>query len=149
MSETRMPNNSLPERLEKLRHRLGLSQQAASEAVRCSPTTWSAWETGKTEPGATHLAAIAKLFAVSADYLLGLSEWETPLPPHCWLVDLDVVEALRSDEPQPQLVLDGSEGWAAAIPNRSSIVTSTEYARLSREMAERMATLRKRKPKRR
>jgi transcriptional regulator with XRE-family HTH domain len=141
--------NLLAERLLHLRKKHNLSQSAASEAIRCSQTTWSAWEAEKTEPSASHLVAIAKTFDVTVDYLVGLSDNPTLYPSGHWMVDLDIVERLRGDEPQPQLRMDGSEGWAAAIPDKVGVVTSAEYARLSREMAQRMATLHKRKPKRR
>ena len=54
--------------------------------------TITSWEGGETEPTASLVAALANIFAVSADYLLGRVDSESGLTPGDFLVDLDAVE---------------------------------------------------------
>ncbi len=58
--------------LKDLRSKSGLSQGQLAKSVGVSPGNVSDWEVGKTKPGYMALAALARFFEVSADYLLEL-----------------------------------------------------------------------------
>ena len=57
-----------------LRMRKRMSQDELANKVGTTRTTVSKWESGSSEPGATHLIEIAKVFGVSIDYLCGNTE---------------------------------------------------------------------------
>ena len=60
--------------LKDLRSKSGLSQGQLAKSVGVSPGNVSDWEVGKTKPGYMALAALARFFEVSADYLLELDD---------------------------------------------------------------------------
>ena len=59
--------------MKELRAKSGLSQGQLAKEVGVSPGNVSDWETGKTKPGYSALASLARFFGVSADYLLELT----------------------------------------------------------------------------
>lgn len=61
------------DRLTELREKRGLSKQALADLLEINRVTYSNWELGKSQPNFVSLAQIAKLFGVSTDYLLGLT----------------------------------------------------------------------------
>lgn len=63
--------------LRDLRAKKRFSQKQLAEIVGVSPGNVSDWESGKTKPGYVALAALARCFEVSADYLLELSPEKT------------------------------------------------------------------------
>ncbi len=56
--------------LKELRAKKGLTQGQLAKAVGVSPGNVGDWETGKSKPGYNALAALTRIFEVSADYLL-------------------------------------------------------------------------------
>lgn len=58
-------------RIEQLRRESGLSQRALSAKIGASPKAVNFWESGKADPSAHFVCALADVFEVSADYLLG------------------------------------------------------------------------------
>ena len=58
--------------LKDLRSKSGIAQGQLAKSVGVSPGNVSDWEVGKTKPGYVALAALARFFGVSADYLLEL-----------------------------------------------------------------------------
>lgn len=56
--------------LKDLRMKKGLTQGQLAKAAGVSPGNVGDWETGKSKPGYNALAALARIFDVSADYLL-------------------------------------------------------------------------------
>lgn len=60
--------------LKNLRSKAGISQGQLAKSVAVSPGNVSDWEVGKTKLGYVALAALARFFGVSADYLLELDE---------------------------------------------------------------------------
>ena len=58
--------------LKELRAKKGLTQGQLAKAVGVSAGNVGDWETGKSKPGYNALAALARIFEVSADYLLEL-----------------------------------------------------------------------------
>lgn len=59
------------ERIKGLREERGISQKQLAEMLHIAPPSVSNWEHGKTRPTRANLLALAKLFGVSTDYLLG------------------------------------------------------------------------------
>lgn len=53
----------------------GLSQQEVSEKLGIRQQSYARYENGKGEPNLETLTEIATIFDVSADYLLGLSQF--------------------------------------------------------------------------
>jgi transcriptional regulator with XRE-family HTH domain len=74
-------------RLKGLRESAGYSQAALARKLGVSQSTVGNWEAGLREPGFSAICAIADLFGVTVDYLLGRSDEpggsfcsEPPLP---------------------------------------------------------------------
>ena len=58
--------------LKELRSQHGMTQGQLAKAAGVSPGNVGDWESGKSKPGYNALAALARIFEVSADYLLEL-----------------------------------------------------------------------------
>lgn len=61
-------------RIGDLRREQGWNQKELGDKLGVGQTTVSAWETGKNEPDYKSIRAMAELFEVSADYLLGFND---------------------------------------------------------------------------
>lgn len=59
--------------IETERTRNGMGKVKFAHPIGSSPTTVKNWQSGKTEIPASKIIAMAKLFNVSTDYLLGRS----------------------------------------------------------------------------
>ncbi len=64
--------NVFPERLKSLRLERGLGQVQLAKKLGVGKSIISLWELGKCEPTLSNLVAIASVFDVSTDYLVGL-----------------------------------------------------------------------------
>lgn len=62
------------ERLKAIRKECGLTQKEVYERLNISPNGYASYEQGRTEPSVETLVQLCKIFDVSADYLLGLSD---------------------------------------------------------------------------
>ncbi len=62
-------------RLKERREQLGLTQRQVAEALGVAQPVYQRFEKGVYECTYSQLAALCKLFDVSADYLLGLKEY--------------------------------------------------------------------------
>ncbi|NGQ93643.1 helix-turn-helix transcriptional regulator [Brevibacillus sp. SYP-B805] len=62
------------ERLKKLRHERGLSQQALSDQLGINRSTYARYETNDNQADYETLLALATFFGTSVDYLLGRTE---------------------------------------------------------------------------
>ena len=58
-------------RLKEARLATGMSQKEVADALHLAPPSVSNWESGKTNPSQENLKALAELYHVSIDYLLG------------------------------------------------------------------------------
>lgn len=63
------------ERLKELRKSAGLTQRQVSEKLNIRQQSYARYENGTGEPNLETVAKIASMFDVSADFLLGLSEY--------------------------------------------------------------------------
>ena len=109
-----------------LRARMNLSQQQVAERLSVSQNQVGRLESGAAEPTASQIAALCYLFGVSADYMVGRSDFEQGLAPDSWIVDLDTVQSYMRKGWLRRL---GSKDttWAAKIPRRYVIV---DYERM-------------------
>ena len=64
------------ERLAELRKLNGEKQQVLAKALSVSTSTIRSWEHEKSSPNHEMLIAICKLYGTSADYLLGLTDYD-------------------------------------------------------------------------
>lgn len=67
--------NTVATRLKELRSEKGLTQSGLGKLLNVSQDTVSLWEKGKSLPNTEYIIALSKLYGVSADYILGLSEY--------------------------------------------------------------------------
>ena len=58
-------------RIKQLRKEKNLSQRALANLIGASNKAVNFWETGKVEPSAKFICALADVFECTADYLLG------------------------------------------------------------------------------
>ena len=70
------------ERLAEIRKDHGDTQVSLAEKLKVSLPAVRAWEQGKSDPGHDLLVSICKLYDVSADYLLGLSNEDPVFSPY-------------------------------------------------------------------
>ena len=92
-----------PTRLKEARKEYGLTQIEAAKLLKIDKSTIAKYETGRTEPNLEMLALIAKLFDVSADWLIGLTSES----------NFDVTKEIR-EERERQKILKKMEKEAAA-----------------------------------
>lgn len=61
-------------RIREVREQLGISQKDFAKSLGIKPTTYNGYETGMHDPKSDILVHIAKMYNVSIDYLLGISD---------------------------------------------------------------------------
>ena len=127
------------ERMRDLRRRRGIDQDVIAKATGCSVRTVYGWESGTTDPPASAILLIADVLGITTDYLLGRSDTEQVLAPQTWLVDVDLVDAIKAGRVEPSTI------WATPVPDRHITLSSTQYAQLAREIAAKRKAKRKRK----
>lgn len=70
-----MERYEIKNRIKELRKEKGLTQKQLSGLVNKSETGVASWEQGLSEPCVNDLRLLCRIFEVSADYLLGLTEY--------------------------------------------------------------------------
>ena len=73
-------DQAIGERVMLIRRRRGLSQRDLAARAQMSPTALNRLERGLQSVAAERLATLARVLAVSADYLLGLNQGGQPVP---------------------------------------------------------------------
>ena len=68
-------NKLIAKRLKVLRVEKGLSQKAIGELVGLASNSIANYEQGKREPSLETLAKLCRFYNVSADYLIGLTDF--------------------------------------------------------------------------
>lgn len=71
-----IPKTPFHIRLEHLRYRDFISRAALARKLHMSSAAVGRWERGETQPSFEVLVKLAKIFKVSTDYLLGLTDKE-------------------------------------------------------------------------
>ena len=69
------------ERIRALREDKDWSQEEVGDMLHITRRTYSAYETGVNAIPLDILAALARIYGTSTDYLLGLTDEATPYPP--------------------------------------------------------------------
>lgn len=64
----------IAERIKNLRVQSGMTQAGLAEQLHVTRSNVNSWEHGHAVPSTGMLIALTKLFGVSADYLLGISD---------------------------------------------------------------------------
>lgn len=94
-------------RIKMLRHHAELSQQQLAAEIGVSRATVCRWEAGDSKVGQEELQALAKLFRVSTDYVLGTKDQiEHPLESF----------ARVGDMPQIDIPIQASRRIALSLP---------------------------------
>lgn len=69
-------SNELGEKLKELRLEMGVSQNEVAKAVGIKQNSYTNYETGLRVPKYEILIKLCKYYKTSADYLLGLKDYE-------------------------------------------------------------------------
>ena len=69
---TKRVNTVICDKIRTLRDTCGLSQSALAKKIGVTRSAVNAWEMGLSIPTAQYIVAMAQLFHISTDYLLGL-----------------------------------------------------------------------------
>ncbi|MBD5134248.1 MAG: septum formation inhibitor Maf [Clostridiales bacterium] len=102
--------DSLATRMRELRKAAGFTQELAAQKLNISVPTYCRYEYAQREPGASTIAAIAQLYHVSTDYLLGVSE---PMPEKT----PEIILASKSPRRKELLRQVGIEDFKISAPN--------------------------------
>lgn len=65
---------SLSEKIRSTREQLGMTQAELAKKLGLTRSSVNSWEMGLSVPSTQYIIELAKLFGVSTDYLLGLSQ---------------------------------------------------------------------------
>lgn len=124
----------LAQRLRQARASAGISQKDACRLAGVSRGSLGNWESGSAEISATRLLALARLYGVSADYLLGMSDHPQGLRVGDLIVDEDgMAEILGTRDPQAfrDMIHDADRlprlWFVVPIPGRSRLHTRKEW----------------------
>jgi len=71
MRQNNIPQMMITIRIQDLRKQRGITQSKLAKQIGISRSSVNAWEAGKSMPSVGHLVALADIFNVSTDYLLG------------------------------------------------------------------------------
>lgn len=77
-----IPKTPFHVRLEHLRYRDFISRAALAHKLHMSAAAVGRWERGETQPSFEVLVKLAKIFKVSTDYLLGLTDDDSLVMPY-------------------------------------------------------------------
>lgn len=113
---------NIGETIRRLRREQGMTQEALAEALNISPQAVSRWELNLAMPDITLLPALACLFDVTSDELLGI---RTPLQQ----------QRLRDTFVQAQRLREGGQPGAAAMLLRAALARYPKHYGLMSELA--------------
>ncbi len=128
----------LASRLRELRARRGMTQDQVARRLGCHESAVSRWESGSRFPTGEDLVALADLFEVSTDDLLGRVRQYASAG--MALVDMRLLEKLAAAETTAefdQLILEHEEQaiWLP-VPEGAVLVPVAEAMRLTRKVAD-------------
>jgi transcriptional regulator with XRE-family HTH domain len=129
----------LAERIRGLRMLRGLTQEEVAEAIGCHESAVSRWESASRMPPCADVLALAELFGVSVDELLGRRD--QPTRRDSALLDkalLDQLGAAGDTQEFDELVSKlGQQAIWVAIPEGAIVVPLSEALRRTKDIAER------------
>lgn len=111
-------------KIRELRNRVGLTQKELAERLYKSESAIRMWELGKSEPDLQSINALAEIFNVSVDTILGAPATSTNRIPVLGYVAAGIpIEAIEDiidyEELSPETVKDGAEYFALQIQGAS------------------------------
>lgn len=105
-------------RLKQCRLAAGLSQQYVALTLGVKAPSVSNWESGKTNPTTENLSALAKLYNVSVDFLLGNVPNDDREQPEPTPLDQKRTEILQKLESLPEDKLEDVLRYAEFVAQR-------------------------------
>ncbi|SDX59273.1 helix-turn-helix domain-containing protein [Eubacterium barkeri] len=96
------------QRLKQLRKKNNLTQSQLAKRLGLQSAAVSKYETGQTEPSLAMLWAMAELFQVSIDYLIGYSDVENPMVDETRITheEMELIKRFRILPKDDQIRLD-------------------------------------------
>ncbi|MBQ8830209.1 MAG: helix-turn-helix transcriptional regulator [Oscillospiraceae bacterium] len=82
------------DRIKELRENAGFSQAQLAKKLDVTRSSVNAWEMGLSMPTTQYVVALAKLFHVSSDYLLGLEREKTLLLDNYSETEIELIYSL-------------------------------------------------------
>ncbi len=128
----------LAARLRELRARRGFTQDHVAKRLGCHESAVSRWESGSRFPTGEDLVALADLFEVSTDDLLGRGKQFANAG--AALVDMRLLERLAGADATPEfdkLIAENEEQavWLP-VPEGAVLIPVAEAMRLTRKVAD-------------
>lgn len=128
----------LAARLRELRARRGYTQDHVAKRLGCHESAVSRWESGSRFPTGEDLVALADLFEVSTDDLLGRAKQYANTG--AALVDMRLLERLAAAESTPEfdrLIAENDEQavWLP-VPDGAVLIPVAEAMRWTRKVAD-------------
>ena len=128
----------LASRLRELRARRGFTQDQVAKRLGCHESAVSRWESGSRFPTGEDLVALADLFEVSADDLLGRIRQYTAMGSA--LVDMRLLEKLAAattTEEFDRVIAENEEQaiWLP-VPDGAAVMPVAEAMRWARKVAD-------------
>jgi len=97
--------NPIGERIRQLRQQHSWTQNELADRTQLERKSIIRYESGQNVPGGRALTSLARIFGVSTDYLLGLSDDPQPIPADesdLSPIELEVIQALRRARTEDQ-----------------------------------------------
>lgn len=137
--DRRQLSQILAERIRELRALRGLTQEDVAAALGCHESAVSRWESASRMPPCTDVLALAELFRVSVDELLGRKD--QPTRRESALLDkalLDRLGAARDTREFDRLVGElGDQAIWVEVPAGAVLVPLSEALRRTKDVAKR------------
>jgi transcriptional regulator with XRE-family HTH domain len=138
-TDRRELSKTIAERIRELRMLRGLTQEDVAEALGCHESAVSRWESASRMPPCTDVLAMAELFKVSVDDLLGRRD--QPTRRDAALLDqplLDRLGAAKDTREFDRMVSKlGQQAVWLAVPEGAILVPLSEAIRRAKALAER------------
>ncbi len=96
------------ERLTECRERLNISKQKAAKLIGVSQPTYLRYESGEREPSIHVLKEIAKVYNTSVDYLIGISDSDSP----------DLITVEKKENPEVFILVEACKNMDESQINR-------------------------------
>lgn len=130
------------QRLQSAREQAGMSQEAVQEKLGFPTRSITRWENGKSEPGFAKVAAMAKLYGFSTDWIAGHSDIKQSLSSGQVIIDGEALAVIEKLEKRSAGIYDVPDGLmfqpglrvATAIPTQVMVVGSEAAQRLDARM---------------
>jgi len=134
--------NHLAARLRELRARRGFTQDHVAKRLGCHESAVSRWESGSRFPTGEDLVALADLFEVSTDDLLGRERQFAA--PGSALVDMRLLAQLAAAESTAEfdrlIVKSDEQAVWLPVPEGAVLIPVAEAMRLTRKVADKHRT---------